>query len=360
LTERRKKKLLSHAFIRGVELELLRVPLAGYVVYIGEMAVFATAAMGIVFSIISEWIFSALSVRFTPSISPDDLGDPNVLGKFISRIDYLAEFLIPMGMYILSIERMPKNRIEMRIRLEKLFEILKMLEHRSIRAINFYRMALISNRVAPAQVELVESCVKKYEPLIRYNTFEIARKCFGVLLTNGFPGFKKIPIPPTPEGGWNNPRFNKFRKGKENEEEEAKEEMEDEIFLSSEEEEDETDSETSEMGKAETVKAVLAHMLPFRRKKKDYEVELPFEKEKDYEGELPFEKKQDYEVELPVEKQKDYEVELPFEKKKDYEVELPVEKQKDYEVELPFEKKKDYEVELPVEKQKDYEVDPEV
>jgi len=177
-----KRKMASHAAIRAIELELLRVPVIGSFVYYAEYGVFGVAAAGIVSTTIAEWILESMSDRFTSTISPDDMGDPSVLFEMNQRIDYLSRFLLPYGQYLLLNEQDPEKQKKLRKVLKEHFNTLRHLEHQNIKALNFYRLALLAGRSPPSMREEVEQACNIARGEIRMNTHRTVRQCLGALL----------------------------------------------------------------------------------------------------------------------------------------------------------------------------------
>lgn len=179
-----KRKLLSHAALRGVQLEAYNIPVAGSLLSLPEYAVFGGAAVGIVSTTLAEMILGSMSERFTSSISLDDLGNPQVLFEMNQRIDYLSRFLLPYGQYLLLNEKDEKKQAELKKVLKKHFEILKHLEHQNIKALNFYRLGLMANRIPPQVRPDIEEICQMAEKEIRMNTHRTVRKCLAALIKN--------------------------------------------------------------------------------------------------------------------------------------------------------------------------------
>jgi len=181
-------KILSHLILRGAELESLAlVPIVGKLVGYGENALFGFAAAGIVLTTLADMIFEKICDRYTSSISLDDLGNPSCLNLLNQRIDYLSRFLIPYGQYLYLKEMNPIHKQEILRLLRRQFRLLKHLEHKNIKALNFYRLALLAGRV-PSQVhDSIENACQNAEKDIRVHSHRTARKCLTTLLHQAVP-----------------------------------------------------------------------------------------------------------------------------------------------------------------------------
>lgn len=178
----KKRKMISHASIRGVQLEMMRIPFVGSIINYGENIVFGTAAGGIVITTLADWILESMSERYTSSISIDDLGDPSVLFEMNQRIDYLSRFLLPYGQYLLLNEKDVHKQKKLKKILKENFKILKSLEHQSIKALNFYRLALIAGRIPKSIRPEIEQVCQVAEKDIKNNTHRTVRQCLGELM----------------------------------------------------------------------------------------------------------------------------------------------------------------------------------
>lgn len=180
----RHEKVVSHAALRGVQLELLKIPLAGSIVNYGENAMMGSAAAGIVSTTIADWIMQSMSDRYTSTITVDDLGDPRVLSEIDKRIDYLSRFLLPTGQHLLLYEKNPEHQEKILKILKSYFKILISLEHKKIKALNFYRLALIAEKIPASHVELIRQACDNACDSTHMNTHKVVRNCLATLLSS--------------------------------------------------------------------------------------------------------------------------------------------------------------------------------
>lgn len=178
----KKRKITSHAALRGVQLEVLRIPIVGTIVNYAENAVFGTAAMGIVSTTIADWLFDSMSTRYTQTINLDDLGDCHVMYEMTQRIDYLSRFLIPYGQYLLLNENDPDVQAKLRKILKEQGKILKDLEHKNLKALNYYRIALLADKIPKSERDKISEACKQAEQNLRIKTHRTVRQSLAVLM----------------------------------------------------------------------------------------------------------------------------------------------------------------------------------
>lgn len=177
------KKCALHAQLRGVQLEIPRlIPFAGDVVNIGENAAFGAAALGIVSTTVADALFSHFSTRYTSTINLDDIGDSRCLAELNSRIDYLSQFLLPYGQYLLLKEANVDTRHKLKAVLKKNFKILRDLEKDKVKSLNYYRLALAAEKIPESHREKIRSDCEAALPETRINTHRVVKKCLALLI----------------------------------------------------------------------------------------------------------------------------------------------------------------------------------
>ncbi len=176
------KKIVSHAALRGVQLELLRVPIAGTIPNYIENGLMGTAAAGIVSTTLADWIMQSMSDRYTSTITTDDLGDPSVLREIDDRIDYLSRFLLPTGQRMLLKETRPEHQAQLRKILKRHFRTLEVLEHKRSKTLDFYRLALLAEKVPLSHRELIRQACMKEDDKKYTNTHRTVRRCLTTMM----------------------------------------------------------------------------------------------------------------------------------------------------------------------------------
>lgn len=178
----KKEKIISHASLRGVQLEIPKaIPIVGSIINIGENIAMGSAAFGIVSTTLADWILSGVSDRYTSTINIDDLGDPRVLSEFNARIDYLARFLLPMGQYMLLKETRPEHQKKLRKILKEEFKTLASLEHKKTKALNFYRVNLLAETIPFEYRAAIKEACEEDLATSKINNHKIVRRCLATL-----------------------------------------------------------------------------------------------------------------------------------------------------------------------------------
>lgn len=187
-----KKKVTVHNSLRGVQLEVpLVIPIVGNFINWGESAVLGSAAMGIVSTTLADAILQKVSTRYNSTINADDLGDSRCLEELNNRIDYLSQFLLPYGQYLLLKETNLENRHKLKKILKDNFKTLRDLEKKKVRSLEFYRLALMSEKIPKSQIEKISHHCQEALPDTRINTHTIVKRCLGTLIDND-PGLRLL------------------------------------------------------------------------------------------------------------------------------------------------------------------------
>jgi len=178
----KKRKIVSHVSLRGVQLEIPRsIPIIGHIINYEENAMMGAAALGIVSTTIADWIMSSISDRYTSTLNTDDLGDPRVLSEFRARIDYLARFLLPMGQHLLLKETRPDHQEKLRKILKSQFKTLASLEHKKTKALNFYRVSLLAETIPFEYRAAIQAACEEDMANSTINNHKIVRRCLASL-----------------------------------------------------------------------------------------------------------------------------------------------------------------------------------
>lgn len=178
-------KCIVHAGLRGVQLEIPRcIPIAGDVVNIGEGIAFGGAAMGIVSTTLADMILAHHSDCYVSKINLDDLGDSRCLAELNNRIDYLSQFLLPYGQYLLLKETNLVKRKQLKTELKEKFTLLRDLEKKKVNSLNFYRLGLAAERIPTSREEQIRKDCEAALLDMRLNTHRIVKKCLANLMAN--------------------------------------------------------------------------------------------------------------------------------------------------------------------------------
>jgi hypothetical protein len=177
------EKIKMHAALRGMQLEIpLFVPVAGNIVRYYEAGMLGVSAFGIVSTTLADAILSHTSTRYCSTISIDDLGNSEVLNEIKNRIDYLSRFLLPYGQYLLLNEPNLEERKKLKKKLKSQFKTLRHLEKKRTLALNFYRLALVAEKIPePHKTKIRQDCAQALKE-DRKNTHRIAKRCLKILL----------------------------------------------------------------------------------------------------------------------------------------------------------------------------------
>jgi hypothetical protein len=177
------EKIASHAALRGVQLEIPKfVPFVGTAVNYGENIMMGTAAAGIVSTTLADMILQSASDRYASTLNTDDLGNPAVLIEMNERIDYLSRFLLPTGQHLLMKEQNPALQKTLRAMLKTHFRTLVSLEHKRTKALNFYQLALVADKIPGTHIELIKEACMREVPQSHTNTHKVVRRCLATLL----------------------------------------------------------------------------------------------------------------------------------------------------------------------------------
>jgi len=178
----KKEKIVSHASLRGVQLEIPKaIPIVGSIINYGENAMMGSAAFGIVSTTIADWIMKSVSGRYTSTLNIDDLGDPRVLSQINDRIDYLSRFLLPIGQYLLLKETRSEHQANLRKILKVHFKTLVSLEHKKTKALNFYRLSLLSEIIPFDYREEIKRACDEAMSEKKINNHRVVRQCLASL-----------------------------------------------------------------------------------------------------------------------------------------------------------------------------------
>lgn len=177
------KKIATHASLRGLQLEIPRsIPIFGTVFEIAEGTAMGFASLGIASTTIAEFLLSRFSTRFTGTITADDLGDSRCLQELNRRIDYLSQFLLPYGQYLLLKETDEETKQELKKVLKEQFKLLRSLEKKKIESLHFYLLGLAAEKIPDPYREKIESHCRRALPEKHINTHRVVRTCLAQLL----------------------------------------------------------------------------------------------------------------------------------------------------------------------------------
>lgn len=177
------KKVTVHCGLRGVQLEIPRaIPIAGDIINISESVALGTAAIGIVSTTLADLVLQKTSTRYASTINIDDLGDSRCLEELDRRIDYLSQFLLPYGQYLLLKETNLDERQKLKLILKEHFKTLRDLEKKKVESLNYYRLALVANKIPLSHRDKIFMDCVKASPLTHINTHRIARQCLNTLI----------------------------------------------------------------------------------------------------------------------------------------------------------------------------------
>lgn len=175
-------KIGAQTLARGVELELMDLTLPGNIIQYYEKGVDGVGAIGIASASIADIILRKLSGRYVSVLTQHDLGDERVLFEINQRIDYLARFLIPYGQYHLLKTESFENKKKLRYVISKQMEALRNLEKKKTKALNFYCLAILAERIPAERRFGIEEACRKAIPDTRKNSHRTARQCLATLL----------------------------------------------------------------------------------------------------------------------------------------------------------------------------------
>lgn len=176
-------KCTVHAALRGVQLEVPHfIPVVGDMINIAEKIAFGTAAVGIVSTTLADMLLSQMSDRYTSTLNLDDLGDSRCLAELNDRIDYLSRFLLPYGQYLLLKETDVATRKKMKKTLKENFSLLRNLEKKKVRSLNYYRLALAAEKIPQSRREQVSKDCNAACADLRVNTHRVTKKCLATLI----------------------------------------------------------------------------------------------------------------------------------------------------------------------------------
>lgn len=185
------KKIAVHAGLRGAQLEIPNMLPGGSLVQFYEMGMGLGSGMTIAASSIADIILRNISDRYASIISEHDLGDERVLQAMDNRIDYLSRFLIPYGQYLLLRTEKPETRRKLLYIIKEQMKVLRKLEKAKSRALNFYQLAILAERLPKSRQDGIEAACNAAVPNVRRNTHKLARRCLATLL-------RERPIAPIP------------------------------------------------------------------------------------------------------------------------------------------------------------------
>ncbi len=175
-------KIATHAGIRGIQLEIPNITPGGVLIQYYEMGMDTGGSLTIAASSIADIILRNTSKRYASIISESDLGDERVLFEMNQRIDYLSKFLIPYGQYLLLRTTNPETIRKIRYILKEQMEVLRDLEKTKTKALNFYQLAILAERLIPERREGIEAACRMAVPNTQRNTHKMVRRCLATLL----------------------------------------------------------------------------------------------------------------------------------------------------------------------------------
>jgi hypothetical protein len=176
-------KIKHHALLQGIQMEIPKfIPIAGDIIQYTEAGLEGLGVGTITSSILAEIILSNVSQRFHKILSKNDLGNPRVIKELDDRIDYLSKFLIPYGEYILLTQNKPIRQKQLRQILAEQLSILRTLEKRRTKALQFYKLALIAEKVPPEEIENVKKYTIDANLADKINGHKVARRCLGSII----------------------------------------------------------------------------------------------------------------------------------------------------------------------------------
>ncbi len=184
------KKIALHAGLRGAQLELTAVIPGGALIQYYETGMETGGGLAIAAASVADIILRHASKRYASIISKKDLGDERVLYAINQRIDYLSRFLIPYGQYLFTKTTKGKIKKKLLYIITEQMKVLRDLERTKTRALNFYQMALLAERLPPSRQAGIEDACRLAVPDTRRNTHRIVRRCLATLL-------REKPLSPT-------------------------------------------------------------------------------------------------------------------------------------------------------------------
>ncbi len=176
------KKIATHAALRGVQLEIPNVLPGGTLIQIYEMGMDMGGSLTIAAGSIADIVLRNTSKRYASMISDIDLGDEKVLEQMNQRIDYLAQFLIPYGQYLLLKTKNPETRQKLLYIIKEEMKVLRDLERTKTKTLNFYLMALLAERIPADRQAGVEEACRMAVPDTRKNSHHMVRRSLATLL----------------------------------------------------------------------------------------------------------------------------------------------------------------------------------
>ncbi len=175
-------KVATYAALRGVQLELPAVTPVGKAVACYETVVDTGCGLTIAASSIADLVLNNMSTRYASVVSSVDLGDEAVLAMINQRIDYLARFLVPYGQYLYLRSNNAETKSKLRYILAEQFKVLRKLEQAKTRALHFYQLAILAERLPASRASDVEDAVRNSVPDTRKNSHRLVRRCLATLL----------------------------------------------------------------------------------------------------------------------------------------------------------------------------------
>ena len=177
------KKIKYQALLHGVQLEVPKfIPIIGDVIQYTEAGIQGVGTGAVASSMVADIILSQISERYNVTLAKIDLGDAQVIEHLNKRIDYLSRFLIPYAKYIFLKESSNKRKEQMKNIIHEQLSILRNLEKKRVKALQFYKLALIANKISIEDKQYVENFVMNEDLSDRINTHKLARKCLITIL----------------------------------------------------------------------------------------------------------------------------------------------------------------------------------
>lgn len=172
------KKIKYQTLLHGIQLEVPKfIPVIGDVIQYTEAGIQGIGTSAIASSMIADILLSQISERYNVTLTKIDLGDAKVIDHLNKRIDYLSRFIIPYAQYIFLKEKNIKRKEQMKNIIHDQLYVLRQLEKKRIKSLQFYKLALIANKISNEDKQYVENFVMNEDLDNRVNTHKLARKC---------------------------------------------------------------------------------------------------------------------------------------------------------------------------------------
>ena len=172
------RKIKYQTLLHGIQLEVPKfIPIIGDVIQYTEAGIQGVGTSAVASSMIADILLSQISERYNVTLTKIDLGDAKVIDHLNKRIDYLSRFLIPYAQYLFLKEKNIKRKEQMKNIIHDQLYVLRQLEKKRIKSLQFYKLALIANKISNEDKHYVENFVMNEDLDNRVNTHKLARKC---------------------------------------------------------------------------------------------------------------------------------------------------------------------------------------